>query len=110
MIGTAYAFFGAASWPMVPYVVDKRLVGTAYGIAFTMENVGSVFGPILVGLIADANTTDGVIDYYWINIFLGGAAAVAFVTTIFLLIVDLAKGGVLWAANSAERYFNMLIC
>ena len=32
MIGLAYSIYVSAIWPMIPYVVDAKVVGTAYGL------------------------------------------------------------------------------
>ena len=107
MIGASYCFFGSASWPMIPYVVEDQMVGTAYGLAFTCENLGCIFGPIVVGWISDKNKiADDRIDYFWINIFLGAGAAVGLIMNIILIFVDIKDGGVLMAVNAAEKYFK----
>lgn len=88
---------------MIPYVVEDNVVGTAYGIAFTCENVGCIIGPLVVGWITDNNKVNGVTDYFWVNIFLGSGAAVGLLMNIVLLFVDRNDGGVLMAVDAAGR-------
>ena len=39
--GLAYSAFAAALWPSVPYVVDDKYVGTAYGVITAVQNLGN---------------------------------------------------------------------
>ena len=103
IIGISYCFFGAASWPMIPYVVDDQVVGTAYGIAFCCENMGSIFGPLVVGWISDSNKVNDVVDYTWVSFFLACGAAVGFIISLLLLYVDLKDGGVLMSSDAAGK-------
>jgi len=103
MIGVAYCLFGTASWAMIPYVVDEQVVATAYGIAYSFENIGNVIGPYIVGWISDKNEVNGVVDYFWVSIFLGIGSAIGLIMNIILIPIDLNDGGVLMAANASER-------
>ncbi len=89
---------------MIPYVVDDQVVGTGYGIAFCCENMGSIFGPLIVGWISDANKVGKITDYYWVSMFLAGGAAIGLLMNVTLIFVDIADGGVLMASNAAEKY------
>lgn len=51
MIGLAYSIYVSALWPMVPYVVKPQVVGTAYGLVTSIQNMGMGFGPNLIGYI-----------------------------------------------------------
>ncbi len=106
-IGVSYSLFGAASWPMIPYVVDEQVVGTAYGIAFACENMGSIFGPLIIGRISDANKYGNFVDYRWVSAFLAAGGALGFLTTIALMVVDIKDGGVLMSSNAAERFADL---
>jgi hypothetical protein len=103
MIGIAYCLFGTASWAMIPYAVDEQIVGTAYGIAFSFENIGNVVGPYIVGWISDSNKVNGVVDYFWVSIFLGIGSAIAFIMNGILIVIDLKDGGVLMASDASEK-------
>ena len=89
---------------MIPYVVDDQVVGTAYGIAFCCENMGGIFGPLIVGWISDTHTVNGVVDYTWVSFFLACGAAVGFAMNLLLIYVDIKDGGVLMASDAAEKY------
>ena len=106
MIGLAYCLFATASWAMIPFVVDEKVVGTAFGIGFAFENVGNVFGPTIVGIISVKSQIIGIegkpiINYSWVSIFLGTSVAIGLVMNIILIFVDQRNGGVLMATDAA---------
>lgn len=53
--GLAYAGFAAVIWPSVPLVVPQRLVGLAYGVAFSIQNAGLASFPLIIAAIYTAN-------------------------------------------------------
>eukprot|EP01022_Parablepharisma_sp_SALTPOND_P003970 TRINITY_DN1168_c0_g1_i3.p7 TRINITY_DN1168_c0_g1~~TRINITY_DN1168_c0_g1_i3.p7 ORF type:complete len:113 (-),score=13.56 TRINITY_DN1168_c0_g1_i3:210-548(-) len=79
------------------------MVGTAYGIALCCESIGTTFGALVVGWIADNNRIGDVTDYYWVSIFLAGGAGIAFVTSVALLWIDKKDGNVLMTAGAKQE-------
>jgi hypothetical protein len=53
--GLAYAGFAAVIWPSVPLIVPQRLVGLAYGVAFSIQNAGLASFPLIVAAIYTDN-------------------------------------------------------
>lgn len=53
--GLAYAGFAAVIWPSVPLVVPQRLVGLAYGVAFSIQNAGLASFPLIIAAIYTDN-------------------------------------------------------
>lgn len=49
ILGTAFSLVPASMWPSVPKIIDERLLGTAYGSIFWVQNVGLMIVPILIG-------------------------------------------------------------
>jgi len=47
--GVSYSVFAAALWPSVPYCVDERYVGTAYGLLTAVQNGGLALFPVIIG-------------------------------------------------------------
>lgn len=68
LVGIGYSIYAAAIWGSVPYVVDPNSVGTAFGIATAIQNIGLVIAPTLVGMIKDQTKS---IDhgFFWVNAF-----------------------------------------
>jgi MFS family permease len=46
--GVAYSVFAAALWPSVPYVVEPKHVGSAYGAITSIQNIGLALFPLAV--------------------------------------------------------------
>jgi MFS family permease len=53
--GLAYSGFAAVLWPSVPLVVEKRLVGLAYGVITSIQNIGLASFPLIVAAIYSDN-------------------------------------------------------
>ncbi len=53
MLGIAFALVPAAMWPAVARIIPGHLLGTAYGFMFTVQNLGLLGVPILIGKILD---------------------------------------------------------
>lgn len=51
--GLAYSIYSAAIWGSIPYVVAPNSIGTAFGMATAIQNIGLVIAPTIVGYIKD---------------------------------------------------------
>ena len=49
LIGVAYSMGGAAVWPILAYVVDTKMAGTAYGAMTAIQNAGLAAFPQIIG-------------------------------------------------------------
>ena len=47
----SYAIYSTIIWPMLNSVVDPKLLGTAYGLNYSLENIGLALGPSLIGYV-----------------------------------------------------------
>jgi nitrate/nitrite transporter NarK len=59
LMGIAFSLVPAAMWPAVSKIAPDHLIGTAYGIMFSLQNLGLFAVPILAGYILDA-TNPGI--------------------------------------------------
>jgi hypothetical protein len=53
LIGIAFSLVPAVLWPAVPYLVTADRLGTAYGLAFMLQNVGMLVVNLGVGALND---------------------------------------------------------
>jgi MFS family permease len=53
MLGIAFSLIPAAMWPSVTKIVDQRRIGTAYGLMFSIQNLGLWGFAILIGKVLD---------------------------------------------------------
>ena len=54
LTGIGYSIYAAAIWGSIPYVVEANTVGTAFGMATAIQNIGLCIAPTLVGMIKDS--------------------------------------------------------
>jgi MFS family permease len=55
LIGVAFSLVPAILWPAVPYLVSAERLGTAFGLAFMLQNIGMMVVNIVAGALNDAN-------------------------------------------------------
>jgi MFS family permease len=79
LLGLSYSLFGAIVWSSVPYIVEKKITGTAYGIQTSVQNFGLTVVPVIVAAIRSA--THG---YTFVLVFLASMAAVGVVLAILM--------------------------
>jgi len=53
MLGIAFSLIPAAMWPSVAKIVKESRLGTAYGLMFSIQNLGLWAFPILIGVVLD---------------------------------------------------------
>jgi MFS family permease len=52
-LGMAFSLIPATMWPSVAKIVDEPKLGTAYGLMFSIQNIGLWAFPILIGTVLD---------------------------------------------------------
>jgi len=55
LLGISFSLIPAAMWPTMVQLVEDKQIGTAYGIMYSIQNLGLFGIPILSGLILDAS-------------------------------------------------------
>ncbi len=55
LLGISFSLIPAAMWPTMVQLVDEKQIGTAYGLMYSIQNLGLFGFPILSGLILDAS-------------------------------------------------------
>jgi MFS family permease len=53
ILGVAFSLVPAAMWPSVAKIVETNKIGTAYGLMFTIQNIGLMIFPMLIGYVLD---------------------------------------------------------
>ncbi|MDT8393900.1 MAG: MFS transporter [Bacteroidales bacterium] len=59
LLGVAFSLVPAAMWPSMVKLVDDRQIGTAYGLMYSIQNLGLWGVPLLAGAILDATNVAG---------------------------------------------------
>mmetsp|Transcript_46972 Transcript_46972/g.152674 ORF Transcript_46972/g.152674 Transcript_46972/m.152674 type:complete len:588 (-) Transcript_46972:212-1975(-) len=50
-LGAGYCVFASVIWPSVPFVVDSKALGTAYGVITSLQNLGLCLVPMAVAYV-----------------------------------------------------------
>ena len=109
LVGLSYSFYAAVSWPCISYLVPSNTIGTAIGINHCFQAFGVFFGAFLVGVISVHNKdADDVVNYIWVCALFTGAAFLATLCGIGLLIFDLCNGGVLMSLDPEKTKKEIL--
>ncbi len=53
ILGIGFSLVPAAMWPSVAKIVDEPKIGTAYGLMFSVQNIGLWAFPMLIGMVLD---------------------------------------------------------
>jgi MFS family permease len=53
LCGIGYAIYASVIWGSIPYTVEPRTVGTAYGICTAIQNIGLASAPVAVSALID---------------------------------------------------------
>ncbi|WP_289054409.1 MFS transporter [Carboxylicivirga marina] len=86
LLGIAFALVPAAMWPTMVKLVDENKIGTAYGLMYSIQNLGLFIFPLLAGTILDAtNPGNPAVSDYTATILM--FAAVSLIGLIFALLL-----------------------
>ncbi len=80
ILGIAFSLVPAAMWPAVTKIVETNKIGTAYGAMFTIQAIGLMLFPWLIGLVLDY-TNPGVSEI----LAAGGQAVYDYTQALFML-------------------------
>eukprot|EP00831_Metopus_contortus_P016308 TRINITY_DN1681_c0_g1_i1.p1 TRINITY_DN1681_c0_g1~~TRINITY_DN1681_c0_g1_i1.p1 ORF type:complete len:171 (+),score=27.23 TRINITY_DN1681_c0_g1_i1:69-581(+) len=100
LCGCAYCFYVSGLWPSIPYVVDKKMLGSAYGITTAIQNIGLATGPLIVSAFIDDKVEGS--NYRFVNFIqiIGSTIGLGF--GVWLWIYDVTKNYSILSANSAD--------
>ncbi|GMH95609.1 hypothetical protein TrST_g6790 [Triparma strigata] len=98
--GVAYSLFAAVLWPSVPFSVEAKSVGTAYGLITAIQNFGLAVFPLIVSQLKSAN---GGLYLPNCEVFFTGCAAAGVLVGALLNIFDARRGGKLNSIDGKGR-------
>ena len=93
-LGVAFSLVPAAMWPSMVKLVDDKQIGTAYGLMYSIQNLGLWGVPLLAGIILD-KTNLGIpwtLNYTPTMFMFIGLSLFAVIFAILLKRVDKKKG------------------
>ena len=92
-LGIGFAIYTTIFWTSLSYVVKKEVVGTAYGVSYSLGNIALVITPIMTGLIHE--NTELNKGYFWVNSFLALLAAIGMLSAYIVYKLDIKGEGIL---------------
>jgi MFS family permease len=93
LVGIGYSLYAAALWGSIPYVVQPRTVGTAFGFCTAIQNAGMAVAPTIVGAIIDATADDGTNGYFWASGFWVCVCIIGIGLNLWLYFEDIRNNG-----------------
>uniref|UniRef100_W5KLK9 Lysosomal dipeptide transporter MFSD1 n=1 Tax=Astyanax mexicanus TaxID=7994 RepID=W5KLK9_ASTMX len=97
-LGVTYSFAAASMWPSIPLVVPQATLGTAMGLATSVQMIGIGISNLIVGQILGTKSSDAKIPLWrWqqMMIFMLANTISCIITSALLNIVDHRQGGIL---------------
>ncbi|KAK5602923.1 hypothetical protein CRENBAI_019533 [Crenichthys baileyi] len=97
-LGVTYSFAASSMWPSIPLVVPQATLGTAMGLATSIQMVGIGVSNLIVGQILGSTSSETKIPLWrWqrMMIFMLGNTICCIVTSVLLNVVDHRQGGTL---------------
>lgn len=94
LLGIAFSLVPAAMWPTMVKLVDEKQIGTAYGLMYSIQNLGLWGFPLLAGYILDMTNPGNpeVADYTATIIMFGTLGLVGLVVAVLLKRIDKQRG------------------
>ena len=65
-LGLAYTTYAVVLWGSLPYMVEARLLGTAFGICTTFQNLATVIAPPLIAWLDPYSDPE---NFYYVGLF-----------------------------------------
>lgn len=94
LLGISFSLIPAAMWPSLVKLVDYKQIGTAYGLMYSIQNIGLFATPIAAGAILDA-TNPGNPDTLNYTATMGLFVVLGILGTIFAILLkreDMTSG------------------
>lgn len=89
-LGVFYPTFAAAFWPCIPRVVEKKTLGSAYGLLMSFQNLGIAVTPLIFAAIQ--NSTFGSDEYFKPLLYLIFQAALSLLAAVLVKVADSKTG------------------
>ncbi|XP_051158231.1 major facilitator superfamily domain-containing protein 1-like isoform X2 [Leptopilina boulardi] len=100
ILGLSYSMLASSLWPLIALVVPEYQLGTAYGIAQAVQNLGLAVVSIISGMIVDKG------GYFMLEIFFLSWLWISLITVIVIWISDRATGGYLNMTPGARLNYD----
>ncbi len=103
--GLSYSAFAAVLWPSIPLVVEKRLIGLAYGVCTSVQNIGLATFPLMVAAIYEGSGGKYLpnVEFFFMSLAVGG-----FVVGVYMNYYDATHDRVFNRVKPPEDEFDAI--
>lgn len=90
MLGIAFSLVPAAMWPSMVKLVKEKQIGTAYGLMYSIQNLGLWGVPLVAGIILDRTNPGNpeVLNYTPTILLFAGLGMAGLLFAVMLKILD----------------------
>ena len=100
LLGVGYSVYAAALWGCIPYTVQPKLIGSAFGLCTAIQNIGLSISPLIASACLNTEKEDG---YFWYLVYFCALCVVGFLINLLLYVDDITnRGGVLDKVDKGE--------
>lgn len=103
ILGVSFSLVPASMWPSIPKIIENKLLGSAFGLIFYIQNIGLLLVPMLIGYALSASNPgvsekikDGVegVKYNYLvpELIFAAFGVLAIILSVVLKRVDRKKG------------------
>lgn len=89
IVGFGYSIYASALWSCIPYIVPARTIGSAFGLATSIQAIGLVIAPLVVGAL-EHKTPNRYVNTFC---FLGSLSLIGMLLNIWLYVDDIKNRG-----------------
>lgn len=101
ILGISYTTYAVVLWGSLPYMVEARTLGSAFGICTTFQNIGTLIAPLVLSAITggddDGDAGDiqegGIKNYEWVCVFFILVSVLAFIFNFIVYLYDKKNRG-----------------
>jgi hypothetical protein len=109
MLGFGFALYCASLFGSIPFLVEAKVLGTAFGIRTVSENIGLFLTPILIGEIMQRTKVGLVQDYTLALATLIAVAVVGLALSVWIYYDDVThRGGVLESPDQLRLLIELV--
>ena len=105
MLGFTYSTYATVQWAIIPYLVEEKLLGTAFGVLTTLQNVLTAIIPPVNGFIKD-KTSEINQGYTWVEVLFVIISLLGLLTHLAVYIWDVKKRGTLLQSKDPSTKFT----
>ena len=85
-MGISYSLYIAGMWPLLPLSVKPKVLGTAYGLCSSIDNLGFAIIPSVMGALTFKSMKANA--HFWVHILLGIISILGLACSIWLYFHD----------------------